>query len=304
MSLVLVAEEKAHIYSLSDPRDGLVRYIGKTIHPNKRLNEHISQSKNSPYFNRPVSKWIGRLLELKIKPQFKILHTVSSDKWTDTEIEFIAHYKQFCNLLNSNSGGYGNNNPSEDVRKAISLRTKGKLNPFYGRKHTNEAKRKMRASTLLEKPKTKEHMELMLKKMLEKQHLWIHKPREYARKVISCLNITDGAKIDFIGISHAARVLDIKRSCIDNNLSGLSKVVNKKYIFTYVKKENSSFFKKGEVSHNARAILQYNKKDGSFVKEWRSINHAKITLKINNISKVLSGERVYVGGYFWKYKNQ
>jgi hypothetical protein len=54
----------AYIYALIDPRTDEVRYIGKSIEPNKRLKSHIYASSyiNDSSYNSHKSNWIRKLL--------------------------------------------------------------------------------------------------------------------------------------------------------------------------------------------------------------------------------------------------
>jgi len=81
------------IYGLIDPRDGGLRYIGKT-HKRKewRLNEHIECATDGD--KRPIYSWINELLAVEIKPEIFILKKVSADSnWRDAERNRISFWK-------------------------------------------------------------------------------------------------------------------------------------------------------------------------------------------------------------------
>ena len=40
----------AYIYALCDPRDGAVRYVGKSVDPEARLRGHIQESRKTDYY--------------------------------------------------------------------------------------------------------------------------------------------------------------------------------------------------------------------------------------------------------------
>lgn len=48
-------------------------------------------------------------------------------------------------------------------------------------------------------------------------------------------------------------------------------------------------------------ILQFSK-DGTFIKEWPSVNEAGRQLRIQNICVCLKGHRKSAGGFVWRYK--
>lgn len=59
----------------------------------------------------------------------------------------------------------------------------------------------------------------------------------------------------------------------------------------------------GSKNPNSKPILQFTK-DGQFIKEWDCIKSAVEALGIPqpSISMVITGHRMYAGGYAWKYK--
>lgn len=107
------------IYALSDPRNGEVRYVGKSRNPQVRLIEHICHSKTKERPKRHA--WIKELILLKLKPQLIILEECEHENWKEREIFWIAQYK---NLTNSTRGGDGSGSKF------------GADNPFFGKKHS------------------------------------------------------------------------------------------------------------------------------------------------------------------------
>ena len=93
-----------YIYTLTDPRDGRVRYVGKTNNKETRLANHISNAKTIKH-NRHVCNWIKELLALGLKPVFKVIEECV-DNWAEREVSWIAHYKAIgCKLTNNSIGG-------------------------------------------------------------------------------------------------------------------------------------------------------------------------------------------------------
>lgn len=101
----------AYIYALVDPRDEMVRYIGKTICPSKRLSSHINESKK---YKHHRAKWIRSLLKEDMKPIFKILKICPLSEFTIYESEFIKFYKS-DKLTNSDESGSGNINRKREI---------------------------------------------------------------------------------------------------------------------------------------------------------------------------------------------
>jgi predicted GIY-YIG superfamily endonuclease len=51
--------ETVFIYTLSDPRDNLIKYVGKTINLKRRFSEHLKESGN---YKKP--RWIQKLSKI------------------------------------------------------------------------------------------------------------------------------------------------------------------------------------------------------------------------------------------------
>lgn len=77
-----------HIYSLADPMDGLVKYIGVTINPKQRLQSHAC-AKGSTL----KEQWISSLSSNNLKPVMEILETVSSENAESREEYWIWQFK-------------------------------------------------------------------------------------------------------------------------------------------------------------------------------------------------------------------
>lgn len=93
------------IYSLIDPRDQETRYIGKTIDPDRRANDHLKYAENPQV---PKDWWVRILIYKGLEPIFRILIEVPDDCWQNYEKGFIAHYRKIgCRLLNMTDGGDG-----------------------------------------------------------------------------------------------------------------------------------------------------------------------------------------------------
>lgn len=146
-----------YIYGLIDPRDNLVRYVGKTKTPERRLKEHLGSS--SLKYNTYKNSWLKKLISLELVPIFKIIEECDDDNWQEREIYWIAYYRKLLGdkLTNTTDGGDGLNNPSLEVRQKISEANKGmpcsdelreirrknssgENNPFYGKTHTPEVR--------------------------------------------------------------------------------------------------------------------------------------------------------------------
>src|SRR5207302_1874057 len=76
-----------HIYVLIDPRNGEVRYVGKTVDIDDRLRRHLQILENTH-----KSHWIRQLLKLGLTPQMEVVETVLGSGATQ-ERQWIAKLK-------------------------------------------------------------------------------------------------------------------------------------------------------------------------------------------------------------------
>lgn len=98
--------EIVFIYGLADPESTLVRYVGKSRDPRKRLLVHISDAKCGDKF--ALHNWIRQLIEKGLAPSLIILEESSQSDWNDAEQKWIKYYrnkngKKF--MLNMTDGG-------------------------------------------------------------------------------------------------------------------------------------------------------------------------------------------------------
>lgn len=88
------------IYSLSDPRDDQVRYIGKSNNPGQRFAGHVNAS---PASSR--GKWIAEIKAMGLLPVMTILEEATADNWSEKEQYWIKRMKAAgYNLLNIQTG--------------------------------------------------------------------------------------------------------------------------------------------------------------------------------------------------------
>jgi len=123
------------IYALIDPRDGRVRYIGKTVRTaHRRLRRHLARCylyETSTHKNR----WLRQLLALGLEPRIEILeeHQSAAELCASEQRCIAAYLAAGEALTNTTPGGDGR-----------------------GTKHTEASKEKIRQA-LKGKPKTLQH---------------------------------------------------------------------------------------------------------------------------------------------------
>lgn len=149
------------IYKLVDPRDSLVRYVGKTNNLKRRLWQHYYDNKEA---KTPKRKWIKELLELGLEPVLDICERVES-AWQEREKFWIKYYKDLGHpLTNISDGGFGGNlvrvprskewcenisksntgkKRSLESKKRISNALKGRVSPNKSKKYSDELRKKL-----------------------------------------------------------------------------------------------------------------------------------------------------------------
>jgi group I intron endonuclease len=169
-----------YIYILSEPRNNLVKYVGKTKDPNRRLKRHISERFiHDSYKNR----WIRKIVENGELPEITVIDTVEDEKWVYWEKFYISYFKFIgCELTNGTDGGdqppstkgrkhtiesrlkmsktkKGKPIPwlnsgierTESHKKNLSESCKGRISPNKGKKFTDEHKEKLSKSSTVKR---------------------------------------------------------------------------------------------------------------------------------------------------------
>lgn len=139
-----------HIYSLSDPRTGVVRYIGWTFTVTRRVNAHCASAKRTETHK---AHWLRGLLAVGLRPAVSVIESGAGDGWAFAERKWIAHHRSIGSpLTNATDGGEGvpGFSPSPEVR--------GKMSRAHmGRKQTPESTEKTRRA-LLGRKQSAEHI--------------------------------------------------------------------------------------------------------------------------------------------------
>lgn len=97
-----------YIYALRCPESGYIRYIGKSVNPQRRLSAHISAAMNKAYGHH-TSNWIRKLAESNLEPSVEILEKVAEgESWREVERRWITEGRdKGWPLTNSTAGGEG-----------------------------------------------------------------------------------------------------------------------------------------------------------------------------------------------------
>lgn len=143
------------VYTLTDPRDNLVKYIGVTKRPKRRFYEHITNNENNL-----KSTWIKKLKSHNLLPIYEELDITDIDNFSYVERYWISQFKSWgFDLKNMTEGGEGSYgfipwnkgmkgvfHHSDISKEKMSIYRKentiGEYNGFYGKKHSDENKKK------------------------------------------------------------------------------------------------------------------------------------------------------------------
>lgn len=137
-------------------------YVYRHIRLDKNVPFYIGICKHDdPYYKRAKSKLrnnIWKKIVDKTDYEVEILFSnIDVDFAKNKEIEFIDLYGRICcgngTLANIGGGGEPMKNPPEYIRERLRKRLKGEGNPFYGKKHTEETRRKISEANLGKKKK-------------------------------------------------------------------------------------------------------------------------------------------------------
>lgn len=134
------------IYGLLDPRDGQIKYVGKTKDLAQRMKDHLKDAKRS---NTPKNAWLLKLGRLDLCPEMIVLEEVSKAMWPEAERRWIADMrKRGIPLKNICDGGEGRTGPlSDETKRKLSIANRGRKWTPEQRKRASEAQMGHRVSS-------------------------------------------------------------------------------------------------------------------------------------------------------------
>ncbi len=105
-----------YIYTLTDPRDNIIKYIGKTKDIKKRLKRHINESNS----NSKKDNWINKLKSENLEPIIELLDIGDESNINNLEIFWISQFLTWGfdlkNTTNGGDGGWDNLKHTEDSK--------------------------------------------------------------------------------------------------------------------------------------------------------------------------------------------
>jgi len=119
-----------YIYGLWDPRDGRLRYIGKSNDPKSRLPAHLRAAKKKGATSH-LRCWLIGLMNDDERPMMEILEEIAVSDWQECEKDWIKQCRDIgLDLVNSCPGGLGGGvtraNMSEETRRKRSESAKAR----------------------------------------------------------------------------------------------------------------------------------------------------------------------------------
>jgi group I intron endonuclease len=263
------------VYSLIDPRDFAIRYVGITKNLGKRLKNHLNNAairKEITRGNRHKGAWLHQLRSVGLKPVQSVTEVCASlEEAKEAEKFWIKLFRTTsCPLVNKTDGGEGvtgfrfteeqKRKISEKTKEAmanpevlakLSQASKGRPSPRKGTKHTDETRAKM-SKAAKERPSNftgKTHNEATKQKlqhsMLEQYASGARKSRKgthHTQEAKNKLRAAHGTRISdhlgniYLSINQAFQTTGISRQYIRQVLEG-EKEHHKGYRFFYVARD-------------------------------------------------------------------
>lgn len=128
------------IYVLRDPRDGGVRYVGKTTDPKRRVRRHVAESVGRSFRN---ARWIQSLTRLGLAPELEVIESGTGDGHAAAEQSWIEAYRaRGANLTNTARGGIGGAGPCTPEAREKNRRSN------LGLRRSDETRERVRQSKL------------------------------------------------------------------------------------------------------------------------------------------------------------
>lgn len=222
------------VYTLTDPRDGLVKYVGITMRPTRRLSDHLNDKRNTL-----KSTWVKSLKKLGLKPLFDVIDVTDEENFCHVEQYWISQMKTWGftlkNMTDGGDGSYGvkpwnkglkgffkhSEESKEKMSKFRKENTLGENNGFFGKQHSDDNKEKARKR-------------MVGSKWNDVQREKLGGVNHPSRKPVYCYNL-DGSLVKKYGAAVDAIADGFNPHAISRVCRGVIKT-HKGYIFSLIKK--------------------------------------------------------------------
>lgn len=121
-------------------------YVGQSVNVIKRKRQHFSNLRcgrhENDYLQKSYNKYGLSSFKFEVLEKMGVL---SDEEVSSREVFWITYYDSYNSGYNLTIGGEGTKRRvfSEEERRLISKRVAGKGNPFFGKKHTLEVRKKI-----------------------------------------------------------------------------------------------------------------------------------------------------------------
>lgn len=277
-----------YIYTLVDPTNNEIRYIGQTINPKIRLRDHIQSSLNinNSKYHTHKSNWIRKIHQKGFDPIMEIIDKCTSlNDSNKLEREYITEYYNAGHRL-TNSYISDVTEFSNETKKKMSMAKKGKkLDEIVGCSKRADIIKKSISSRMIGNTNNRVNDPIVRRKisdtlkgyLKDKNNHWAY-----------------GLKMNE---EHKEK---LRQSKLNN-----SKNVGNRYSPSMETREKLRNAISG-TSVKKYKILQYDL-DMNLIKIWnsiREINREIISMNRKSISDCCKGNRISYAGYIWKYMNK
>lgn len=148
------------MYGLRDPRDGLLKYVGKSSSGLRRPNSHRHPCRQKQGHHLPVYRWVRSLERVGLTYVVDVLQECGcKEELPDAERAHIFRLRnEGTPLLNLTDGGDGSPGciPAASTRQKMRVARLGRVGPNAGKSPSEETRRKQAASLGL-KPFVDQH---------------------------------------------------------------------------------------------------------------------------------------------------
>lgn len=130
-----------YIYALHCPIANTVRYIGKTVNPESRFEDHLSAARSGKT-DHHTARWLRKLMAAGLKPRLEIIEELKEGEcWKEFERFYIENGAEFgWRLTNTNPGGEGGGFINAEDHAQWKLKVKAGFTPEV-RDHISRAVR-------------------------------------------------------------------------------------------------------------------------------------------------------------------
>lgn len=214
------------VYTLSDPRNNHIKYVGITSRPKRRLYEHLNDDENNK-----KSAWIKKLKSLELEPIYEVIEKTDLLNYSLIEQYWISQFKCWgFELLNMTDGGEGS--------YGLVPWNKGLKGVF---KHSEESKLKMshkRKGKIPYIPSEETKIKISNSKKGVKGHKWSEeqkiKFKNSSGKKVYCYTL-DGIFIKEYGSAVDCKIDGFNSNAVSKVCRGVRNS-HKNHTFTFIKK--------------------------------------------------------------------